>query len=263
MENRKFEELIDLIINEQEDKARELFHEIVVEKSREIYENIMDEEMMGSDMEEGMSGQVGDLLDEIEAEETDSPAVQEAEDEEDIAFDDDAEEAGAEMTADLEMDHDDQKSELDELKDKLEDWLQDFEAALEGHEEEEMDAEDSEDMEDMEDEDSEEMMEAVQLQKVSVTHGDDGAQKKSPVTANSGAKGMDSKPVKFSGHAETVPTSPKGPSNEYSKKEGELPGAGKFKNVPGGKAKVDLAAAPKPVTSQASGVNNKSPVAKG
>ena len=266
MENRKFEELIDLIINEQDDKARELFHEIVVEKSREIYESIMDEEMMGNDMEEGMHGQVGDLLDEIEAEETDSPAVHE--DEEDIQFDDEAEEAGEDVTAELEMDHDDQKSELDELKDKLEDWLKDFEAALEGHEDEEMDAseedmEDEESTEDMADEESEEMMEAVQLQKVSVTHGDDGANKKSVVAANSGAKGMDSKPVKFSGDSESVPTSPKGPSNEYSKKEGELPGAGKFKNVPGGKAKVDLASAPKPVTSQASGVNNKSPVAKG
>jgi hypothetical protein len=34
MENKKFEQLIDLIINEQEDRAKELFHEIVVEKSR-------------------------------------------------------------------------------------------------------------------------------------------------------------------------------------------------------------------------------------
>lgn len=29
MENTKYEKLIDLIINEQEDQARELFHEIV------------------------------------------------------------------------------------------------------------------------------------------------------------------------------------------------------------------------------------------
>jgi hypothetical protein len=110
--------------------------------------------------------------------------------------------------------------------------------------------------------DGEEMMEAVQLQKVSVTHGDNGAQTKSPVTANSGAKGMDSKPVKFAGGTESVPNGPKGPSNEYSKKEGDLPGAGSFKNVPGGKAKVDLSAAPKPVTKDGS-ANSKSPVAKG
>ena len=39
----KFNELIELIISEDEDKARELFHEIVVEKSREIYENLEEE----------------------------------------------------------------------------------------------------------------------------------------------------------------------------------------------------------------------------
>jgi hypothetical protein len=73
---------------------------------------------------------------------------------------------------------------------------------------------------------------------------------------------MDAKPVKFSADAEPNPTGPKGPSNEYSKKEGELPGAGSFKNVPGGKAKVDLTAAPKPVTKDGSS-NDRSPVAKG
>ena len=52
MDNRKFEKLIDLIINENEEQARELFHEIVVEKSREIYESIMEEEMMDEDDEE-------------------------------------------------------------------------------------------------------------------------------------------------------------------------------------------------------------------
>jgi hypothetical protein len=62
MDNKKFEQLIDMIINENEEQARELFHEIVVEKSREIYESIMDEEMMG---EGGMVGQVGDLMDDI------------------------------------------------------------------------------------------------------------------------------------------------------------------------------------------------------
>ena len=92
MENKKYEQLIDLIINEQEDKARELFHDIVVEKSREIYENIMDEEMTDPSMDEGdMVGEVGSLMDEISAEES---GVVEAEDEADadIEFDDEAEE---------------------------------------------------------------------------------------------------------------------------------------------------------------------------
>ena len=42
----KFEKLIEFIINDEDQKARELFHDIVVEKSRDIYESIMDEENM-------------------------------------------------------------------------------------------------------------------------------------------------------------------------------------------------------------------------
>ena len=71
---------------------------------------------------------------------------------------------------------------------------------------------------------------------------------------------MDSKPVKFSGDAETVPTGPKGPSDFYSKGEGNLPGAGSFKNVPG-KNNANLGKTPAPVKKDgASGT--KSPVAK-
>lgn len=266
MDNKKFETLIDLIINEQDEKARELFHEIVVDKSREIYESIMDEEVVEEaeaveeaaeeaveeSMDEGdMVGEVGDLMDEISAEEA---GMTEGDEEEEVfdldATDDEA--AGEEGGEDLE-------DRVVDLEDKLEQLMADFEEAMKG---DDVAADMGDDEVEVDSEEEVEMMEAVQLQKVSVTHGDDGAQKKSPVAANSGAKGMDSKPVKFSGDHEAVPTSPKGPSNEYSKKEGDLPGAGSFKNVPGGKAKVDLSAAPKPVTKDGS-ANSKSPVAKG
>ena len=40
----KFEQLLDYLVNEEMDKANELFHEIVVEKSRDIYENLISEE---------------------------------------------------------------------------------------------------------------------------------------------------------------------------------------------------------------------------
>ena len=40
----KFEQLIEYVINDEDAKARELFHDIVVEKSREIYENLMQEQ---------------------------------------------------------------------------------------------------------------------------------------------------------------------------------------------------------------------------
>jgi hypothetical protein len=40
----KYEQLIEHIINDNEQAAKELFHQIVVEKSRDIYESLMDEE---------------------------------------------------------------------------------------------------------------------------------------------------------------------------------------------------------------------------
>ena len=40
----KFEQLIEFVINDDEKRAKALFHEIVVEKSKDIYEEIMSEE---------------------------------------------------------------------------------------------------------------------------------------------------------------------------------------------------------------------------
>ena len=281
MDNKKFEQLIDLIINENEEEARELFHEIVVEKSREIYESIMDEEMMEAaddeedaieesaddeedaieesmedDMEEGqMVGEVGDLLDEINAEES---GVTEEEDEEVFDL-----EAGDEDMGDEGAEGEGMEDAVIRIEDKLDQLMAEFEEIMGGEGAEDMgDEEGAEDMGDEEgaEGDEEAMMEAVQLQKVSVTHGDNGAQTKSPGLQNSGQAGMDSKPVKFSGAAESVPTSPKGPSNAYSKGESNLPGAGKFKNAPGHKG-ADLSKAPAPKKGD-NGANTKSIVAK-
>ena len=57
----KYEQLIEFIINEQEDKARELFHTIVVEKSREVYESLIDEQ----DLAEIGGNEVEQMVDEI------------------------------------------------------------------------------------------------------------------------------------------------------------------------------------------------------
>lgn len=267
MDTKKFEQLMDLVINEDNERAQELFHEIVVEKSREIFESIMAEEME-DDMDEGMGGQVGDLLDEINAEES---GIAEDEDEADIDFDDDAEDAGDDLTHDLEADHDEEGGEEVEdavirIEDKLDQLMAEFEEIMGGDDEgeEEMDFGDEEEMDfGGEEEDEEEaMMEAVQLQKVSVTHGDNGVQTKSPNTNNSGQAGMDSHPVKFSGDSEAVPTAPKAPSNFYSKGETSVKGAGNFKNSPGkGNFKEKGEAAPKPKHGD-DGANSKSPVAE-
>lgn len=68
----KYEKLIEYIINQQDDKARELFHTIVVEKSREIYESLVVDE-------EGFD-QVSNLVGEIDQE--DEMGMAEAGDEE-------------------------------------------------------------------------------------------------------------------------------------------------------------------------------------
>ena len=63
----KYEKLIEHIINDEEGKARALFHEIVVEKSRDIYESLMDEEQY----DEGMGGgQVEGMMNSIQADES-------------------------------------------------------------------------------------------------------------------------------------------------------------------------------------------------
>ena len=67
----KFEKLIEYVINEDDKKAQALFHEIVVEKSRNIYEGLMDQDRIGGD-------EVDELLNDVEAEEN---GMHEAEDE--------------------------------------------------------------------------------------------------------------------------------------------------------------------------------------
>ena len=266
MDNKKFETLIDLIINENEEQARALFHDIVVEKSREIYESMMDEEM-----QEGMGGQVGDLLDEIDVEEQ---GMSEAEDD-DLEFDSEEDEV-----IDIEAGDDDEygddmggeeglEDRVVDLEDKLDQLMAEFEDIMAGDDAEVDGAEDMEaGEEEMGDADADfgaaddeaAMMEAITLKKVSVTHGDNGVQTKSTNLNNSGQAGMDSKPVKFSGASESVPTGPKGPSNAYSKGESSVKDANNWKNAPA-QNNADLTAAPKPVTKDEAG-KVRSPVAE-
>jgi hypothetical protein len=267
MDNKKFEQLIDLIINENEEQAKALFHDIVVEKSREIYESMMDEEQMMNQP----SGPVQDLLDEIGSEEQ---GMAEDEDEE---FDIDDMGDDGEETVDIDMDDEEGmggeeglEDRVVDLEDKLDQLMAEFEEIMGGDdmgdesdaefddEAEEAGSDLTKDLEDGNDEDP--MMEAITLKKISVTHGDNGAYTTSPGLKNSGQAGMDSKPVKFSGQSEAVPTGPKGPSNAYAKGETSVKGAGSFKNAPA-QNNADLTSAPKPVTKDEAG-KVRSPVAE-
>jgi hypothetical protein len=92
----KFEKLIEYIINDDDQKARELFHTIVVEKSRDIYESMMASEEM---QDEGMvhGGQVEDLANEVAAEES----MHEEEEEFSLdTVDDDSDEVSGEFPSD-------------------------------------------------------------------------------------------------------------------------------------------------------------------
>jgi len=271
MDSKKYEKLMNYVINEDTEKAKELFHQIVVETSREIYESIMAED------EDEMGGKVGDLLDEINAEES---GMMGDEDDYDTDFDDeyDMDDEDEDDDMDFEFgdiedeeldsieDNDEHEETLIRIEDKLDELIAEFDRINDEDEDDEDEDEDIDfddededediDFDDEDDEDDEdetdEVMEAVELQKVSVTHGDHGANRKSPFPANSGKKGMEADVVKFSGYSEPVPTGPKAPSNFYTKGNKELPGAGQFKNAPGHK-KAELV----PVAKL-----NKSPVAE-
>jgi hypothetical protein len=251
MDNKKFEQLIDLIINENEEQARALFHDIVVEKSREIYESIMDEEYS--------QDQVGNLVDEIDAEEQ---GMTEEEDEfADIESDGEGEEVemGADEFGDEEGGEEELEDRVVDLEDKLDELMAEFEEMMAGEEGGDMGDEDmggddmgdemmegqEDDLEESEevDEDAEETLEeSAQLQAVkNPVHGDNGQNAKSVVSKGPKVGGNGAKAVNFSGESTTGGTQG-GLLNPTTK---DLKGAGSFKNAPGQKGQ-DLTAAPKP-----------------
>lgn len=248
----KFEQLIEFVINDEEDKARELFHEIVVEKSRDIYENIMaeeeetveeDAEVVEEDetVEEGIEeidqlggSQAEDLIDEIETEEEGISLEAEGDDDDD-------------------GDMEDLEDRVVSVEDKLDELMAEFEELMGADTEGEVEMDDMEDMEDMGDEEEVETMdmemetegleEAVSLTAAPkpTTSEEGSVNTKSTYADNSGAKGAEAKPVSETGGEEKGRTAPSAQDM-------------------GGTTQPDMKAAPKPTTAQASGVNTKSPV---
>lgn len=115
--SKKFEQLLEYVVNDETEKAQAIFHEIVVEKSREIYENLIADEAEFS--EEFGGDQTEDLMNEIEAEE--SGEMSEADDE--MADDmggDEAEDMGSDMGDDMEGDHADHEAAgMEDMEDRL------------------------------------------------------------------------------------------------------------------------------------------------
>lgn len=158
----KYEQLIEHIINDEEDQARALFHEIVVEKSRDIYESLMDEEYA----EEAVGGdQVESMVDEISMDETDGIGEGDDEDGGELDMGDDGDESpmggmddmGGEE--DLEQKVMDLESELEALKAEFEQLMGDEKGDMDDIGMDDMGGDDIGDM-DMDRKDDMEMYEA-------------------------------------------------------------------------------------------------------
>jgi len=276
MSKNRFEQLIEYVINDEEAKAKELFHQIVVEKSRAIYEDLMDEEAkeeqeesveedleednaMGmeptevdTDVSETMGGsQAQDMIDDVQAEEQGMS-------EDDSEFDDEAEKAGKDLTHDIEDEHDDGDLEnrVVDLEDKLDELMAEFEAMMDGDGGDMGDTPDMTDIEVQDDEFETEgampMEEAINLKQVhpKTTTSEEGNGKAGPVAFNSGKTGMAGAPVKMTG--DTAQGRPAPTTKDLIGKVGNTPAQGT----------QDPKAAPKPVTGQAAGVNTRSPLPK-
>ena len=211
----KFEQLIEYVINDDEAKARELFHDIVVEKSRAIYEEMMaaDEELEEAadeeleedevEMEEGMDPSMGgymaeDPIDDIETEESGVNMDEDDHDMEDQSMmgDDEADAGLEDRVVDLE-------DKLDELMAEFESLMGDNDDADDMDSEMDMEVGDDMDSEEVVDDEleTEGMFEAVDLKAAPkpVTSEEGGVNKKSTVAANSGARGAVARPVSAGG----------------------------------------------------------------
>jgi len=127
----KFEKLIEYVVNEEMDKARSLLHDICVEKSREIYENILDEEDLDESEDEEM-----DMDDEDELGESfvDEDEFSNKLPSDDMIDDIEADEAGMTMEMDDEMGDEDLEDRVVDLEDALDDLEAKFSEIVDGGE---------------------------------------------------------------------------------------------------------------------------------
>lgn len=218
----KFEQMLEYLINEDQEKAKEIFHSIVVEKSREIYETLLSEDF--------------DDLEEVKDEDNKDP---EDEMEENFAFDEADDDMGPEMSMDDEEDSMDASDDFmgdieagDESGDDMDDQEQtdrilDLESALDDlkaefeklmSDDDEMDMGDEDDMGmddeegmdmDMDMDDEKDKMETYDdsfmreyVEKVSSGHG--AERKGAPEQSDKGAKSPVAKPNRMGGSSANI-----------------------------------------------------------
>jgi len=258
----RFEQLIEFVINDEDAKARELFHDIVVEKSRQIYEELMAQE--DEDLEEGdMGGDASEqLINDVEAEEQTNMSMEGEDDDMSMDDEEDAADAGDDEEG-FSMGDDGgtepaSKDDIMNLEDKLDQLMAEFEGLMGGNGDD-MGPEEGGDAIEMDDTEEMGMMEAVSLKAAPkpVTSEEGGVYKKSAVAANAGAKGPignSVKPVHAGGEM-----GGRHDNAAYSNSTKEL--IGRVGNTPA-QGTQNLSAATKPSLGQAAGVNTKSPVAR-
>jgi len=148
----KFNELIELIISEETDQAKALFHDIVVDKSRSIYESLIDEteedeELEESDFDEELGGDAAEeFIDDISADEEGLALEDEGEEEEMEDRVVDLEDALDELKAEFEKmmggdDEDDMEMDMD-----MEPEMDDMEMDMEPEEDEEAEEDEEDEM---------------------------------------------------------------------------------------------------------------------
>jgi hypothetical protein len=109
--SEKFEKLLDLLVNEEKAKAEDLFHEIVVDKSREIYEELISNDAEKESIEEKKES------DEAPVDETKDESKDESKDDVDETKKDDVDEKKEEVDEKKEEEVDEKKEEVDEKAD--------------------------------------------------------------------------------------------------------------------------------------------------
>ena len=131
----KFEQMLELLVNEDKAAAEELFHEIVVEKSRDIYESLLEDEAEVDEADDEAVDESDEDLDEA-----DDEAVDESDEDLDENFDLDTFEVEADddmggdptddMMTDLGMDDEGEDDGEDAPEGDVEDRVEDLEDAL-------------------------------------------------------------------------------------------------------------------------------------
>ena len=162
----KFEKMLELLVNEDKAGAQEIFHEIVVEKSRDIYEGLLEDE---EEVDETTDEEVDEASDE-DLDEADDEEVDESDEDLDENFELDTMSVEADddmggdptddMMADLGMDDEgdegdddmgdaeddaDVEDRVEDLEDALDDLKAEFEKMMAGDDEGEDDGEEADD----------------------------------------------------------------------------------------------------------------------